>query len=210
MRKLIIIGAGNVGGYIAYNAREFGSYEIVGFLDDDISKRGKNSYGHQVIGTVDSIEKLSEERDLSVVVAISSPIVKASIISRLAGFDLDFPTFVARNAWLSKSVSIGKGVVIYPGVSINYETTISDFVTINMNCAVGHNCEIARYVTLAPGVNLGGFTIIEEEANLGIGVSTRQNVRIGKSAVIGGQSMVVNNVSGGAVAVGIPAREITR
>jgi acyl-[acyl carrier protein]--UDP-N-acetylglucosamine O-acyltransferase len=91
-------------------------------------------------------------------------------------------------------------------VSVNYETAVGDFVIINMNCAIGHNCRIDNYATLAPGVNLGGFTHIEEGAEIGIGVSTRQNVKVGKFAVIGGQSMLVRDVAPHAIVLGVPGR----
>src|SRR5690606_41227622 len=40
-KKLLIIGAGNVGGFLSYNIKEFSpEYEIVGFIDDDKRKIG--------------------------------------------------------------------------------------------------------------------------------------------------------------------------
>lgn len=208
MNKLLIIGAGNVGGFLAYNIDEFGSYDVIGFLDDDASKWGKTFYGRKVLGGVNTIVEYSRIPDLNVVIGISSPSIRSIVVKDLGGYALSYPNFVAKNVWLSKEVNLGKGVILYPGVSVNYETKIGDFVIMNMNCAIGHNCTIEEYVSLAPGVNLGGFTQVDQGASLGIGVSTKQNIRIGEGAVVGGQSMLTKDVPAKSVFVGVPGRMI--
>jgi sugar O-acyltransferase (sialic acid O-acetyltransferase NeuD family) len=208
MNKLIIIGAGNVGGYLSYNIDEFGSYEVLGFLDDDKSKHGKTVYGTKVLGATDSIGEYLHQKTLCVVVGISFPAAKSEMVANLSKYNLNYPNFVAKNVWLSKNVQLGRGVILYPGVSINYETVIKDFVIMNMNCAIGHNCTINDYSTLAPGVNLAGFTHIEDQVSIGIGVSTKQNIRIGKGSLIGGQSMLIGDVTAGSKIIGVPGKKI--
>lgn len=210
MKKLVIIGAGNVGGYLAYNIEEFGDYEVVGFLDDDLAKQNKIIYGTKVIGVVNDLKQFAQINDIHVVIGISSPIPKASIAKKIESYNFVFPNFISKNVWVSKNVLLGKGVILYPGVSINYETRINDFVTINMNCAIGHNCTIEKFSMLAPGVNLAGFTYVGPCVSIGIGVATRQNIRIGKLSVIGGQSMLVKDVQEESVITGVPGKEINR
>jgi len=207
-KELLILGAGNVGGYLAYNIEEFGGYDILGFLDDDQAKWNNQCYGISVLGGIDLISNYSSRKDLCVVVAISNPLARMSVVNRLRHLDINFPSFVAKNVWISKSVKLGRGIVLYPGVSVNYETAIGDFVVMNMNCAIGHNCIIEAGSTLAPGVNFAGFTYVEEGAEIGIGVSTRQSVRIGSYSIIGGQSMLLRDVPSKSVIVGVPGREL--
>jgi sugar O-acyltransferase (sialic acid O-acetyltransferase NeuD family) len=206
-KNLIIIGAGNVGGFIVYNQDLFPEkYNLLGFLDDDVSKIGKEFYGHPVIG--DSNHLFSMSREVVVAIGIASPKVKRALHKKMIGHGFDCPSFISKNAWISRNVQIGSGVIIYPGVSINYETVVEDFVIMNMNCAVGHNCNISKYCALAPGVNLAGFTNIGEAVDIGIGVSTRQNTHIGRDSVIGGQSMLVKYVDPGSKILGVPGRRI--
>lgn len=207
-KPLIIIGAGNVGGFIAYNIHEFGDYDLLGFLDDDVSKHGNMVYGLKVLGGIDSLKNYLKQEVMSIIVGISSPSAKESVLQRLSGFKLSYPTFIARTAWLSKEVTVGNGSIIYPGVSINYQTTIGDFVIMNMNCAIGHDCTIERFATLAPGVNLGGFSYLEEGVEIGIGAATKQRIRIGKYSIIGGQSMLVRDVLPFTKVAGVPGKQL--
>jgi sugar O-acyltransferase (sialic acid O-acetyltransferase NeuD family) len=206
-QDLIIIGAGNVGGFIAYNQDLFSEkYNLLGFLDDDLNKIGKQFYGYNVIGDVDHLFSL--HGNIAIVIGIASPKVKINIYEKLVDKKYSYPSFISKNAWLSNHVKVGAGVIIYPGVSVNYESVVEDFVIMNMNCAIGHNCHISKYCALAPGVNLAGFTFIEEGVDIGIGVSTRQNTHVGRDSIIGGQSMLVKNVTPGSKIVGVPGSEI--
>lgn len=209
-KPLLIIGAGNVGGFLSYNINEFEhKYDVLGFLDDDPDKIGQVIYGLKVLGPVSDAVKFKNQ-NISLVVGIAQPAVKSHIVDFLSKYDFDFPPFISKSVWLSKEVTIGKGVILYPGVSINYESFLGDFVIINMNCAIGHNCTISSYSTLAPGVNLAGFTFVEECVDIGIGVSTKQNLRIGNSSLIGGQSMLIKDIPPGSRIVGIPGRRIDK
>ncbi|GAB3203729.1 sugar O-acyltransferase (sialic acid O-acetyltransferase NeuD family) [Pontibacter aydingkolensis] len=205
---LLIIGAGNVGGFLAYNIEEFETdFEVLGFLDDNPNKIGEVLYGHKVLGPVADIRNY-ENKGIAVAIGIANPKIKKNIAGSLLASSFTFPSFISKHAWLSKHVTVGRGVILYPGVSINYETLLGDFVIMNMNCAIGHNCSIADYSTLAPGVNLAGFTFIEESVDIGIGVSTRQNVRIGNNSKVGGQTMIIHNVQPNSVVVGVPGKPI--
>jgi len=203
-RQLFIIGAGSVGGHVAVNYEMYRlDYELAGFFDDDKRKIGKQMFGYPVLGPSDSILEL---KNAAVIIGIAFPKAKKSIIDRCSvNHTLEFPCLVAPGAWVSKSCKLGKGSIIYPGCTVNYGTNIGDFVVMNMNCALGHDCTIGNFSSLAPGVNLAGHTDISEAVEMGIGSSTRQNVKIGRGSVIGGQSMVTKDVPDFEIWGGVPA-----
>ena len=207
MKDLIIIGAGNIGGFLVYNQNLFAEqYNLLGFLDDDANKIGKEFYGLKVIGNTEQL--FAMEKSVAVVIGIGFPKVKRKVFEKIKDNGNEFPSFVSKNSWLSNSVSVGKGVIIYPGVSVNYETAVDDFVIMNMNCAIGHNCSIGKFAALAPGVNLAGFTKIEEAVDMGIGSATKQNIVVGKEAIVGGQTMLLKNVEPGTKVAGVPGKTI--
>lgn len=206
--KLFIIGGGDVGKFVAYNFEIFHQtgFEIGGFLDDDATKWGKIVCGYPILGGINLLNK--EKDKAGVLISIAHPQTKKSVIEKIDFDKVLSPSLIAKNAWISKEVIIGKGAIIYPGVSINYHSVIEDHVIINMNCAVGHNCTISKYTTLAPGASLGGYTHIEECVSVGINAATKQTVRIGKNSIIGGMTMVVKDLPADVTAVGVPAKII--
>ncbi len=207
-QKLLIIGAGSVGKFIAYNINQFTqNFEIIGFLDDDTSKHNSTIASFPVLGSINKLPEYSG-KDLAIVWGIAFPMVKKKLFDQYQNLLFEFPNFIAKDAWVSEAVSFGKGCIIYPGTTINYETEINDFVVINMNCSLGHNCSIKSFSSLAPGVNLGGNTSIGSCVELGIGASTVQGIQIGDNGTVGGQAMVVSNVAESDVVVGVPAKSI--
>lgn len=206
-RKIIIVGAGSVGGHVASNPEIYGlNDQIFGFVDDDLNKQGQEFCGYKVIETVDW---LLDQQDFDVIIGIAFPKVKQALIKKLSiNSSISYPSITAKNAWISNDCSVGKGSIIYPGTSINYGSTIGDFVVINMNCALGHHCNIGSYSSLAPGVNLGGHTTSGESVEFGIGSASLQGIEIGANVIIGGQAMVTSNISNNSKVAGVPARKL--
>ena len=207
MKDLLIIGAGNVGGFLALNQDLFQeSFRVIGFLDDDPDKIGMEFWSIPVVGTLADVNNFN---GVSIAIGISKPLVKKEVLDRI-GNSYDFPSFVSKNAWISEKDKIGKGAIIYPNVSINHETQVDDFAVINMNCAIGHDSRIGKCASLAPGVNLGGFTKIGAYADMGIGSSTIQQIEVGEGAIIGGQSMLVSNADSYSTYIGVPGKKIVK
>lgn len=72
-RKAIILGAGLTGELLlkSFSIEKNMGYEVIGFLDDDVSKSGKYIGGVKVLGKLDEIEKfLDKDKDIEVIIAI--------------------------------------------------------------------------------------------------------------------------------------------
>jgi sugar O-acyltransferase (sialic acid O-acetyltransferase NeuD family) len=205
-QKLLIIGAGNVAKFIAYNINQFtASYEIIGFLDDDSSKLGNTIAGYQVLGSIERLNEFSG-KGIAVVLGITFPVVKSKIKALYDHLVFDFPNLISKTSWISNGVLLGEGCIIYPGVCINFESEIKDFVVINMNCSIGHSCKLDSYVSIAPGAQLGGGTYLKRGVEFGIGASTIPNIEVGENSIIGGQTMLIENIEENKMAAGVPAR----
>ena len=59
---------------------------------------------------------------------------------------------------------------------------------------IGHNSLLGPGVTLASGVALGGFSVVEDYAFLGGGAVQHQHVRVGKLAMVGGNVRIIQDV----------------
>jgi sugar O-acyltransferase (sialic acid O-acetyltransferase NeuD family) len=206
--KVVIVGAGSVGKFLANNANQFTeAYEFIGFLDDDSNKQNQIIAGIPVLGTTEKLPELVQQ-NTAIAWGIAFPKIKAQLVEKHKHLEAVFPSFISKAAWISNEVKIGKGCIIYPGCSINYETQIGDFVVMNMNCALGHNVSLGDFTSLAPGVNLGGYTKIGDQTDMGIGAATKQFIEIGKGCVVGGQAMVTKPFSSNLTIIGVPAIEL--
>lgn len=206
--QLFVVGAGSIGGHIISNSSLYNlDISIIKFIDDDPRKLNTKVCGVEIVGNIDTL--LQTKNDIDVFIAIANPNQKRALVSKLkANRNIQFPTIIATNAWISNDVSLGEGCIIYPNCSINYESVLGDFIMLNMNCAIGHHTSIANYSSLYPNVSTGGNTKISENVEIGIGSSIIQNISIGENAIIGAGSVVIDDVIGNSRVVGVPAKEL--
>jgi serine O-acetyltransferase len=107
------------------------------------------------------------------------------------------------------------GIEIHPGARIGKRV----FMDHGMGIVIGETAEIGDDVTLYQGVTLGGTSIERGQKRHptignGVIVSSHAQVlgpfRVGDSARIGAQAVVLSEVPAGATMVGIPARPVAR
>ncbi|MGK0639158.1 NeuD/PglB/VioB family sugar acetyltransferase [Schleiferia thermophila] len=204
--KIFIIGAGSVGGHIASNLKLYGIDRFqIKFLDDDVKKIGSTFMGYPIVDKIEFLLTLDEPA--FVVMGVAFPNIKKSIFDRISlSSNIEYMTLIAKNAWISEDVEIGKGCIVYPGCMVNYGATLKNFVILNMNCAIGHHAEIGNFSSLAPGVCIGGHTKIGDCVDMGIGSCTLQNIIIGDNSVVGGQAMITRSIPDNSKVVGVPAK----
>ncbi|MGH2424784.1 MAG: acyl-ACP--UDP-N-acetylglucosamine O-acyltransferase [bacterium] len=110
------------------------------------------------------------------------------------------------------SVRIGNGNVLREQVTIERgygegtTTVIGDRNFFMTGVHVGHNVIIGNEVVLTCGTLLAGFVRVEDQANLSGNVGVHQFVRIGRLAMVGGVSMVRQDVPPFVLISGNPAR----
>ena len=106
---------------------------------------------------------------------------------------------------------IGKGTVIREFVTINRGTEEGTTTIIGEDCFllayshVAHNCVLGKGVVLANTATLAGYVEIDDYAVVGGLVAIHQFCRVGKYAIIGGCSKVVQDVLPYAMVDGHPA-----
>lgn len=71
---------------------------------------------------------------------------------------------------------------------------------------IAHDCQVGDGVTLASSTLLAGHVTVEAGANLGLGASVHQRVRIGGGTMIGMGAVVTRDIPPFAKAFGSPAR----
>ena len=74
LKKLLIVGAGNAGEALLreIHRMSIAQYDVIGFIDDAPAKQGTNIHGIQVLGTVEQLPKICEDRNIEEI-AIAMP-----------------------------------------------------------------------------------------------------------------------------------------
>jgi len=99
-----------------------------------------------------------------------------------------------------------EGATINRGTAPLSTTIIGSDCFIMANAHVAHNCVLGDRVILANNVALAGYVEIEDQAFLSGGVVVHQFCRIGKLAMIGGNSKIVQDCLPFVITDGVPGR----
>lgn len=209
MKNIVIIGAGGVGREVSLIIQQINeldqTWNLIGFIDDNVNNWGKVINGYSVIGGIDSLDFLSP--DTYVVIAIANYEVKKKIVNRINN-KLKFATIVHPKVWIHDYMTLGEGTIIYEGAILTANIEIGNHVIISPKCGVGHDSIIKDYVSLLWNVNVSGNDLIEEGVMMGSGSTVIQGKRIGKGSTIGAGAVVIEDVECFSTAVGVPAKVI--
>ena len=179
MKDIVIIGAGGIGREVAWIIEEINevkhTWNIVGFVDDNIEMHNKELNGYKVLGGLDILEKLESKPE--VIVAIANCKVKKDIVAKLNN-RFDFATVIYPTVRVSKYIEIGQGTIIYPGVILTVNTKIGNHVVISGNCGIGHDTVIGDFSSVLWESCFSGFDVVGEECFVGVGTKVAQGVRI--------------------------------
>ena len=80
-RKILIYGAGHKGSTVLKEIKHNDAYlySPVGFIDDDINKKGKILHSFPILGSIDEIEKIAEKNDIAEIIVSTGKIGRDKI-----------------------------------------------------------------------------------------------------------------------------------
>lgn len=209
MKNIVIVGAGGVGRETSLIIQKINelkpTWNLMGFVDDNINTWGNIINGYPVIGGIDSLEKLS--LDTYVVVAIANYKVKKKIVNKINN-RFKFATIVHPKVWIHNYMTLGEGTIIYEGAILTANIEIGNHVIISPKCGIGHDSIIKDYVSLLWNVNISGNDIIEEGVMMGSASTVIQGKKIGKGSTVGAGAVVIDSIDSYSTVVGVPAKVI--
>lgn len=208
--KIVILGAGGFGREaslliedINENSRDFKRWQLLGYIDEDEAKWGKELRGYPVLGGSDALSKLP--LDVKVICVIGEPKIKKTAVEITEKLSRVFVTLIHPEVILSNDVKIGKGVLINKGVIMTTNIRIGDHVSINPGCGIGHDAMVGAYSTLMWQVNISGSAKISDGCLIGTGATVLQDNVVGEWSTVGAGAVVTKDLPPKCTAVGIPA-----
>lgn len=208
MKNLIIIGVGGFAREVYGHAKTAKGYMsewvLKGFLDGDI-KLASEEYDKlslPVLGTVDDYEVSSND---VFICAIANPNVRKRLTKTIADKDGIFINLVSNFTYIQENVTMGKGNVICPYVSINDHVKLGDFTILNIGVRLGHDSFVGSYSSLMGGASLCGFATMGEDSYMATNAVAIPHSKIGNNCYVGVGSVVFKRVRDGMRVFGNPA-----
>lgn len=208
--KIVFLGANNPETLRDMSAQKRidSTFEVIGFLDNDENKIGKEFRGHSVLGKMKNAAQLVDLDEVNFLNLITrdcpTRLITSLEIAKLSG---KFTNLIHPNVNLEQ-VKIGIGVYIQENVVLQAESFIGNNCAINAGSIVSHETRLGNTVFLAPGCRLAGCVEVEDGVFFGIGATVMPRIKIGKWSVIGAGSVVIRDVPPYSVVAGNPAKVI--
>jgi len=169
MKKIIIIGAGGFGreilDTICYINQTIKKYEVVGFIDNKISK-GSLVNGLAVLGNENELEYYS---DASLVIGIADPHARKRYFEHYKD-RFDFPVIVHPTAIISDFALIGAGSLIQAFCIVAANSVLGNCVAVNARSGIGHDASVGDYTSIQSYCDITGNNSVGELCFFGTGV----------------------------------------
>ena len=208
-KNLLIIGAGGFGREVLQWVKDINkikpTWNIIGFIDDNLSALEKIECDYKVVGTIKDWKPKENER---FVMAIAHPKTKQEIARNLKNKGAIFTSLIHPTASISDMAQIGEGLVMYPHSLITVNTKIGDFVTILSFNEVGHDAVIGNYCTISSYCDITGGVKLGDRVFLGSHATIIPQRKVGNDVYIGAGSVVISNLKSSIHVFGNPAVKI--
>jgi sugar O-acyltransferase (sialic acid O-acetyltransferase NeuD family) len=205
--KIVVLGAGGTGLFMADCICNATGFQFVGFLDDDGQKQAKGYENFSVLGGLNRWNALpSEYHFLSSLYGDKKMQALVRRVENLGIPEDRWATFVDPMTKIGSRAKIGKGSFIGPGSIIEPVAMIGRRCGLLGNVYVAHHSVLDDYVVCANSVSISGGVSVGKGAYIGANASVRQCVRIDSFAIVGMGAVVLDAVLGATTVVGNPAK----
>ena len=204
IKKIAIIGYGGFSDYVSEIIEALDEYKVVGFIgcegnldtkyNDSNLKELKADGVSYIANGIGNIEETKDET--------------IKLLNKYLNYGFKFPTIIHPSAVVSKSSSLGMGVMVMENAVIKTKAKVGKFCVINALAVVSHGCSVGDYSHLSLGSKTGGDVKIGTNVFLGINSSVNQQIKIESNSVIGSGSVIINNVIKNSIVVGNPGKII--
>lgn len=209
MKKIVILCAGDFGKELAWLIEDINAnnptYEILGFLDDDEDKIGKDFNGYKCIGKIGILSELLKEQNVCATIATQESKFRRKFVEENPNFH-NWETLIHPSTNISNTSKLGVGCVVCANCNISVNSVLGNHCILNLGVTIGHDCQISDYVSLMSGTVISGHVNINEAAYFGSNSTVVPGKKIGKNSKVGAGSVVIRNVKDDVTVMGVPAK----
>jgi sugar O-acyltransferase (sialic acid O-acetyltransferase NeuD family) len=185
-------------------------HEVVGVLDDDVTRGGTTLDGVPVLGPV---EEVKDHPDSALLLCVGRGSGRERLAARLAGLGVEadrYATVVHPAVDVPSGCEVGAGSILLAGVVLTADVRLGRHVVVMPHATLTHDDVVEDFATICAGVSLGGGVRVGRAAYLGMNASVRERVAVGAGAMLGMGAALVNDLPMNETWAGVPARPIHR
>jgi sugar O-acyltransferase (sialic acid O-acetyltransferase NeuD family) len=209
INPIIIFGTGSLSKQVLETLK-LNNILVYGFLDDDVSKKGK------LIGEVPILGRTDDEMYLKFLgkkcdyfIAEDEHNVRKRVFETIYDSRKLLPiNAIHPTTSISSTTTLGYGIFIGSNTVLDFGTLIGNLNIIQPHVYIGVETQIGECCTISQGVSIGSEVSIENNVFIGMGAIIVSGIKIGKNARIGAGSVVVEPVKSGETVFGNPAKKI--
>ena len=206
VKDLVILASGGLAQECAWLVEEINddkrSFNLLGFLDDDMERVGREYIGYPVLGNLDAVARYPLAHFIS---GVGDPRVRKLTVEKVEQCHPMWTNLVSPTVRLHKSNKVGSGVMIGRHTDLTVGNEIGNHVMLNIHVVIGHAVRIGDYSVVSPNACVNGEATIGRLCYIGANAFVR-NVVVHDGATIGAGSVVTKDVAENTVVVGAPAR----
>lgn len=205
MKSIVIIGAGDLGKEVVWLIEDMNkkepAYLILGFLDDDESKDGKEFYGYKILGTTDKLEQMKEDPQIAAVIAIQDGSARRRIVESHREFH-SWETLIHPTATVAPTSCLGRGSIVFPKVTISVDSSLGAFGLYYIHSTICNDCTFGSYVSVMTGAAVSEHVTVGDEGYLAAGCCVSPHRVLGKRVRVAGGASVDRDYGNDAVVNG--------
>jgi len=213
-QQLAIYGSGGFAKEVAWLVQSSDPdqelYDIVGFIDDDVSRQGRSLNELPVFSFTYCREQFP---GIAIIPGIGDPQSRQKVTEKFLNAGFGSLQMIHPGVEYSRWVEMGPGALICAGNVLTTNIKLGKQVQINLNCTIGHDAILDDYATLAPGVHISGWVHLGKRVYVGTGAVIINGTRdapivLEDDVVVGAGAVVTKSVPAGLTVVGIPAKPL--
>ena len=158
------------------------TWEVIGFIDYDISKKGTTVSGYPVLGH----QYDQDPRGIYGICGVMDNDIRQKVTDEnIIGKGFNLASLVHPSVIATGDFIYGPGAVVFPGCKISYNVRLGRGVFVSYNCLLGHSLAIDDFTFIGPSVTIPGDCRIGKSCTIGAGCNFLQQISVGDRTTIG-------------------------
>lgn len=175
-------------------------WEPVAFVDEDPAKIGSTIDGLPVLGPDHDFGP-----DMQAICGTMNPIVRKRMTEDLIeGRGQSLATVIHYSVLVADDLIHGPGLVLMPGVKVNFDIRFGKGVHILWNCMLGHGLRVSDYATLLTNVTVLADCTVGHAATVGSGSVLSPGATVEDGALVGVGTTLLHKVDAGQSIMSMP------